>query len=180
MNYRGLKEQVCGRVPLVVVGLAFSLLVLQSCATVREDDSMEGLSGFSDWPQRDQRVIENMRNVQIAAERYASDHGHCNYPKAIDDSFMTYFPGGIEGKTPAVVGPANPYDGHNQWPKLGNTITDVHIARQNKVKFDLKPGEIEYTSLHDGESYAIVGADHDGKVLVDPRNNEDVLVLSTE
>jgi hypothetical protein len=119
-----------------------------------------------------------MRAIQLAAEHYAADHGSCNYPQAIDDSFKTYMPGGVAGRTPSPVGPANPYSGINEFPSPG-TIKDVHAVRFGRP-FPMAAGHIEYTPLKNGESYAVVGGNHDGKSFEDPDNPGQVLVLSNE
>lgn len=161
------------------------MLLVISCTTscgihpVREDDADDKAS-IREWRTRDERVVANMRDTQMAAEHYAADHGHCNYPQFMDPIFKTYFPGGVEGQTPSPVGPANPFNGHNEWPRIGHSITSVQEAREGKISDKLEPGEIQYTPLKGGQSYAIIAADHSGKLLMDPTNEKNVLVLSNE
>ena len=99
-------------------------------------------------------VKANMRTVQIAAESYSTDNGGA-YPKAIDDQFKSYFPGGgSDGKTPAPDGLSNPFDNKKEWPTMG-TITDLKAAREKPVS--IPAGTIQYSLLPSGDSYAIIG-----------------------
>lgn len=145
----------------------------------QSDWEPDGSAGRADWPVREERVRDNMRQVQLAVEHYAADHGNCNYPLAMDESFKTYLPGGIDGQRPSPVGPANPFSGLNEFPSIGSTIKDVKALRFGKP-LSIAVGTIEYTPLKGGSSYAIVGGSHDGKMLMDPANPDQVLVLSNE
>lgn len=117
-----------------------------------------------------------MRTVQVAAEKYAANHGGKQYPTTIDDQFKTYFPGGLEGARPAPVGPPNPFSGENEFPKLA-ARADVEGMRRG-TRFELKAGVIEYSPINNGQGYAIVGGAHDGKALMDEHNPDQVLVFS--
>ena len=119
---------------------------------------------------------DNMRLVQIAAEHFAGAHGANTYPKNIDGDFKTYFRGGVEGKTSAVVGLVNPFTNVNEFPDLG-TMADP-IAARSGPRFSLAPGKIQYCPLAGGKGYAIVGGAHDGKVLTDAYNPDQILVLT--
>jgi hypothetical protein len=151
-----------------------ALVLLSGCGHRETEDEPDN---FADWPARDQRVRENMREVQMAAEHYAGDHGGSTYPKEIDDSFKSYFPGGTEGKTAAVVGPANPYTGMNEFPATG-TLKDVKTVRFGQTPPVVKRGRIEYSPLGGDQGYAIIGGGHDDKALMDPNNPDQILVLS--
>ena len=160
-----------------LVALLIACLTLSACG--QSDNEQVDVAGRADWPVREERVRENMRQVQLAVEHYAADHGSCNYPQTIDDAFKTYLPGGIEGEKPSPVGPANPFSGMNEFPSLGHTITDVKAIRFGKP-LPMRVGVIEYTPLNGGTSYAIVAGGHDGNMLMDPVNPGQVLVLSNE
>ncbi len=120
----------------------------------------------SDADIRDKQLWTNMRDVQTAAEHYAANHGEDNYPKAIDNAFKSYLPGGGEdGENPRPVGLVNPYFGANEFPVMGS-IRDIVAVRNGTVP-SLRPGEIQYSSILGGKGYAIIGGGHDGKALRD-------------
>jgi hypothetical protein len=127
--------------------------------------------------EMDKRVRENMRTAQIAAEKYAADHGSINYPATIDDDYKSYFPGGIGGKRPAPVGPVNPFTGENEFPALAGVVKDVVSTRDGK-RFSLQRGKVFYTPLNGGKSYAIVGGAHDDQAMTDENEPTQVLVFS--
>jgi len=103
---------------------------------------------------RNASVKANMRTLQLAAESYATDNGGA-YPKAIDDSFKSYMPGGgSDGKTPAPDGLTNPFDSKKEWPTMG-TITALKAGSEKPVS--ITAGTIQYSSLDGGKSYAIIG-----------------------
>jgi hypothetical protein len=126
--------------------------------------------------EKEEDLRRNMRLVQVAAEHFAADHGSATYPVAVDDSFKTYFRGGIEGQTPAPVGLVNPFSGSNEFPTLGH-IGDPISARSGE-RFSIMPGAIQYSPLDSGKGYAIVGGAHDGRALMDIYNPSQVLVLT--
>lgn len=117
-----------------------------------------------------------MQRVQMAAEHYASNHGSNSYPLAVDDDFKSYFPGGIEGKKAAPVGPVNVYTGVNEFPSTGRIVT-VHASRLGG-RFELAPGKILYAPVDNGQGYAIMGGAGDAKVLEDEKHPGQVLVLT--
>ncbi len=122
---------------------------------------------------KDEAVRANMRTVQLAAESYAIEHDGL-FPKAIDNDFKSFMPGGEYSKA-AADGPANPFTTKKEWPAVG-TITDVKAAR-SAAPPALEMGKIEYSCIDNGKGYAIIGGGHDGKAL--PGKGEDkTLVLS--
>lgn len=127
-------------------------------------------------PQRDQELKDNMQRVQVAAEHYASNHGGDKYPTILDNDFKSYFPGGIEGKRPAPVGPVNVYTGSNAFPTIGR-IVSVNASRMGG-RFAVDPGTIIYAPLDNGKGYAIMGGASDGLVMMDDKHPGQVLVLS--
>jgi hypothetical protein len=127
-------------------------------------------------PQRDQELRENMQRVQMAAEQYASNHGSDRYPTVLDDEFKSYFPGGVEGKRPAPVGPVNVYTGSNEFPSIGRVVS-VNASRMGG-RFPVSPGKIIYAPIEDGKGYAIMGGAGDGSVMMDDKHPDQVLVLS--
>lgn len=128
--------------------------------------------------QKDKQVKENMRTAQIAAERYAADHGSINYPVAIDDMFKTYFPGGEAGRRPAQVGPINPFNGLNAFPAIGPLRGKNAEEIRRMKRFKIPRGTIEYIPLDGGRGYAIIGGAHDDLILVDDLNPDQNLVYS--
>jgi hypothetical protein len=160
---------------LALVALSGSLLM--ACGPT-ELANESGSRIYEDWPIREQRVRQNMREVQVAAEHYASDHGHNQYPVAMDDSFKTYFPGGSPNN-PSVVGVANPFTGSNEFPLIGHR-TSVEETRKSKPFKVGGIGQVEYSALGNGDGYIIVGTDHAGLCLMDPVNPGQVLVLTNQ
>lgn len=126
--------------------------------------------------QRDQELRENMQRVQMAAEHYASNHGSDHYPTVLDDEFKSYFPGGVEGKRPAPVGPVNVYTGVNEFPTFVS-VPSVSAIRMGG-RFPIAAGKINYAPLDNGSGYAIMGGAGDGQSLMDDKRPEQVLVLS--
>ena len=127
-------------------------------------------------PQRDRDLRENMQRVQVAAEAYASNHGSDTYPITINEEFKSYFPGGVEGKRPAPVGPVNVYTGVNEFPAVVS-VSSVNAARMGS-RFSLEPGKIVYAPIDNGRGYAIMGGAGDAQVLMDEKHPGQVLVLS--
>jgi hypothetical protein len=162
-------------------GLILLTLSLTACASDAPSGfEPAGVGGESrkivQDPQRDQELRESMQRVQLAAEHYASDHGSDGYPLTIDDQFKSYFPGGIEGKRPAPIGPVNVYTGVNEFPSLGKIVT-VQASRLGG-RFPMAPGKIIYAPVDNGQAYAIMGGAGDGLVLMDDKNPGQVLVLT--
>jgi len=143
------------------------------CTNCAGDDDELQLAQNQD---RNRQLRQNMRTVQIAAERYAADRDGVRYPKEIDSDLKTYFPGGIDGKRASPVGPVNPFSGVNEFPVLGSQ-SDLDVVRTGR-KASLGPGTIKYIPLEGGASYAIIGAAHNGKLLMDEHNPDQILVLS--
>ncbi len=155
---------------IALLGLG-ALLCLGLCNCSLDDESAEDRN-----KQRERELRENMRRVQVAAEHYAADHGTDNYPKAIDDEFKTYFPGGSEGSVPAPFGTINVFSGANQFPSI-KVVSDLHSLRHGP-RIPLAPGEICYCPLDNGKAYAIIGGGSDGKALEDDKNPGEVLVFT--
>jgi hypothetical protein len=158
------------RAAISSVSLSVLLLAVGGCAS--SPPSWEKKQAIG----RDFQVRDNMRLVQMAAENYAGDHGGNSYPLKVDDMFKTYFRGGVEGQTPSPVGTVNPFTGTNKFPVLGS-ISDPLSARFGP-RFDITPGEVQYSPLASGKGYAIVGGAHDGMVLMDAYNPGQVLVFT--
>lgn len=126
---------------------------------------------------RDVEVRDTMRRVQVAAERYAANHGEDKYPTEINDSFKSYFPGGGDDDIhPAAFGPVNVFTGKNEFPSLGK-IVDVHAARFGSRQH-IEAGHILYCPLNNGKAYAILGGAHDHKALLDEKNPGQILIFS--
>lgn len=126
--------------------------------------------------QKDHVLKENMRRVQLAAEHFAASHGSNQYPVEIDDEFKSYFPGGVEGKTPAPVGLANAYTGTNEFPVLGTFDNVSELRHGRRVTIDA--GKIIYSPIGQGKGYAIVGGAGDGLSLFDENKSSENLVFS--
>lgn len=138
-----------------ILFIAISSVLLASCSPERLQEAQE--------KAKDAAVKSNMYTVQMAAEAYAADHSG-TYPTTIDDKFKSYFPGG-DGEKGTKVGrmPVNPFTAEGEWPANGN-IKDVEAA-SNGAPPALKPGEIQYNSLKDATSYAIIGSGRNGKAF---------------
>jgi hypothetical protein len=128
---------------------------------------------------RDNIVRQNMRTMQSAVERYAAEHGGNTYPSEINQELKTYFPGGVEGRRESPVGPINPFSAQNEFPTVASVVKDVEQTRNGK-RFEVPAGKVYYCLLDNGQSYAIVGGAHDGKVLMDENNPDQVLVFSNK
>jgi hypothetical protein len=126
---------------------------------------------------RDRTVRQNMRATQLAAEHFAADHGGNLYPSEVNEEFRTYFPGGVDGRREAPVGPINAFTGTNEFPTMSTAIKKVEETRHGK-RFEIPAGAIWYCALDGGQSYAIVGGAHDNRVLMDENNPSEVLVFS--
>lgn len=127
--------------------------------------------------QEEKQTQETMRMVQLAAERYAADHGGVNYPTKMDDIFKSYFPGGREGRFPAPVGIVNPYSGINEFPTImTNCQTLDDVRKETKTK--IPRGTIQVFVLEGGKAYAVVGGDHEDKMLKDEEEPSQPLIFS--
>lgn len=108
-------------------------------------------------------VLRPMAAFQRAVEKYAQDHDG-KYPTKIDSSFSKYY----DGK--------NPFSGNLGITSNGD-ITDVDEVRKGP-RPTLALGEMQYSCIDNGKSYAIIGGALDGKaVTVNPEGGE-VLVLT--
>lgn len=116
-------------------------------------------------------VRGNMRTIQIAAESYATDAGG-KYPKTAEE-LAPYFPGGQEAPGGGVAGkmPINPFSGTNDRAVVTvnspSTSAELESMRQQtSAAFTrLKPGQIGYSSVDNGKSYAITGTDENGNLI---------------
>lgn len=119
----------------------------------------------------------NMRTLQIAVESYATDAGGF-YPRSIDFTTKTYYPGGQDRKK-AGAPTENPFTGKAEWPVMGS-IMDVSIARAGKPN-PILPGVVEYSVILDGQrqpiSYAIRGGDANGMTYM---QNGKLFILSND
>lgn len=112
-------------------------------------------------------VKSNMRSVQIAAEGYATDNNGI-YPTSFAQ-LSPYLPGGslkIGGASGSLTNPVSFYT-----PSLvdgsGLVSVDVISIWREKIitRSDLKPGQVAYSAVDNGKSYAITGADPHGMQL---------------
>jgi type II secretory pathway pseudopilin PulG len=137
---------------------------------------------FSRDVERETRVRLNMRVAQIAAKSYYDDLG--SFPPSNDDpAYLSYFPGGSCDQKEARAGnfPINPFTNRPEAPRRGH-VTEVEQTRGQAPKQIGEPGQIFYSPIAaDGSdqitSFAVEGADRDGKSLVGPKPNT-TLVLS--
>lgn len=110
-------------------------------------------------------VRANMRIAQVAVEAYARDNNGA-FPATVQD-MKAYFPYGdnVKGGKDGVA-PANPFSNKPEWPVVGG-VKDIDCARVSRPDVIGDPGVIEYTYIHQGgrDSYAIRGADRNGKAL---------------
>lgn len=102
------------------------------------------------------QVFNNMKDCQIAAEKYADEHDGL-YPKsATDDDFRARYAG--------RKAPINPFSNLPEWPVDGN-VTNVDEARR-KLDWQVGKGVVEYSSIGDSKgetrSYAVRGGDQTG------------------
>ncbi len=123
----------------------------------------------------------NMRTWQIAAESYACDTNG-KYPSS-PIQMLPYMPGGsgkIGGKPGSRL--SNPVSGVREEILFDagiKTSVDIRAIRAGNLKVRIgKPGQIGYSSVDAGRSYAIVGTDPDGTRAVQGVNS--TLVFSNE
>lgn len=148
---------------LSIARIGLGLLVIASLAgcTVSESLKKSFERGYNRGAHK--AVLKPMAAFQRAVEKYAEDHDG-KYPTKIDKSFNEYY----DGK--------NPFSGDLGITSNGD-ITDVDAVRKGP-RPKLAIGELQYSSLNDGKSYAIISGAQDGKALtVNPEGGE-VLVLT--
>ena len=113
---------------------------------------------------REASVKGNMRTAQIAAEAYAVDSAG-SYPQGVDTAYESYFPGGQSDKQTSGNAPVNPFTSNAEWPKVGS-VSDVQTARKTAPSSSIgSAGQIEYSSITNGTSYAIRGGNKKGVPL---------------
>jgi hypothetical protein len=124
---------------------------------------------------------DNMRSWQVAVEMYAKDSGG-TYPKSVRDC-ASYFPGGAcklgapsapECTTNAITGVKN------ELPFDAGIRDTAQINKMRKMPPQItrgKPGQVGYSVLNDGLSYAIIGTDRNGNAIEDSKTGL-TLVLS--
>lgn len=135
-------------------------------------------AGSYDGKAKEIVVKANMKTVQNAAEKYASDHIYL-YPKAIDDEFKYYFPDGDPAAKKIGTAPTNPFTGQAEWPILGKLV-EVAASRANAPD-PVQMGSVEYSPIDNAKSYAIRGGDANGKAIPgDNMSNSGVLLLSRD
>ena len=120
---------------------------------------------------REASVKANMRTAQISAETFATDNAG-SYPKAVDGSFQSYFPGGPADGSAAGSAkmPVNPFTNASTWGDLvGGTVSDVQSERAKDPSTTSigSAGQIEYSPIPTGNptAYAIRGGNKLGKAL---------------
>ena len=164
------------------IALVTAAISLSSCVTPLGGGSSggswsngAGADANKEMKGKEKQLYANMKEIQMAAEHYAANHGGFEYPEEIDDAFKSYMTGGgDDGRTARPVGFINPYAGGNEWPVLG-TISNPDQTR-NGPRPALAAGKIEYSVIDGGKGYAIIGGAYDGKALSDYDGK--VLVLS--
>lgn len=117
------------------------------------------------------RVKKNMGTWQIAAESYAADNDGI-YPKGAKE-MQPYLPGGGEsingnsGRWP--VNPINAAKQEGLYDAGLRTSIELKLAREGKFKAAIgNPGQVGYSVLDGGRSYAIVGTDSNGALVQGP------------
>ena len=110
-------------------------------------------------------VKGNMRTVQIAAESFATDNGGI-YPISVKQ-LSPYLPGGsleIGGNQGTI--PANPINAADKGLVDGPVLlTSQAIAELRELRISkstLKPGQVAYCAVGNGESYAVTGVSSNG------------------
>lgn len=124
-------------------------------------------------------VKGNMRTVQIASESYATDAGG-SYDSGT--SYQNYLPGGsntLAGSSPGAL-PVNPVTGKSQTAIPSASITTSAVVKTTRTTAPgtFTAGEVGYSQVDAGNSYAIVGGDANGKQVTGVGGN--TLVLSNQ
>ncbi|MBS1990895.1 MAG: helix-turn-helix transcriptional regulator [Cyanobacteria bacterium SZAS LIN-3] len=96
------------------------------------------------------QVKASMSKVQVDVENYSRDRG--NYPYTIAALRLALHP----------PMPINPFTKNNEEPSIGSAVSEDIATR---VPSKLRPGEIEYSPLNQGENYIIRGGGADGNGL---------------
>jgi type II secretory pathway pseudopilin PulG len=146
------------------------LLSVSSCTHSQSDGALNQLGGKRN-DTREQAVIANMRTLRLAVETYALKHGK-KYPTELNYEFMEYLPKGNGG---GVF--FNPYTNRSEPPIMG-TVRNVQQTRDSTPQ-PLQPGEVEYSPIQGGSSYAIRGGGSDGKAVSSEAGPNSTLVLSS-
>lgn len=123
----------------------------------------------------------NMRGLQIAVETYAMESMGV-YPKSVTDvaPFLEGGSGKMNGKPGAF--PTNPVSGvKNELPFDAEIKQPAQITKLTKIPPQYtngKPGQIGYSMVSNGTSYAIIGTDKNGNAI--PDENGMYLILSNQ
>lgn len=144
----------------LLVFTAISANILSGCAIA--DAFKRGFKKGMD-KGKDDLVAEQMVEFERALQSYAVEH-EGRYPAKIDDSFKSYYKGGH-----------NYFSNQDEMPVNGRR-PGLEALRKGK-RPHIEPGVIEYSSLEDGKSFAIIGGAHDGKALTVSEDSDQVLVL---
>ncbi|MBX9570187.1 MAG: prepilin-type N-terminal cleavage/methylation domain-containing protein [Candidatus Obscuribacterales bacterium] len=113
-------------------------------------------------------VKGNMRTIQIASESYATDSGG-SYSG--DSTWQNYLPGGSNSLTgsPGYL-PVNPCTGQPTVVGDAGITTSAALSNQRKtvaggVAAPISAGNVGYSQVDGGQSYAVVGSDNNGKYV---------------
>lgn len=128
---------------------------------------------------REASVKGNMRTAQIAAEAYATDNSGTYPPSATDTKYLTYFPGGSSDGVTAGKGMINPFSGKSEeFPVVGN-VSNVQTTRNAApTATGGTIGQVTYSNVDSGSSYAIQGTGKNLKALGGVNNT--TLVFSNQ
>ena len=113
-------------------------------------------------------VKGNMRTVQIASESYATDSGG-SYSG--NSTWQNYLPGGSNSMTgSAGYVPVNPCTGQPSVIGDAGITTATALTNQRKTSAGgldapFSAGNVGYSQVDAGQSYAVVGADSNGKFV---------------
>lgn len=126
---------------------------------------------------REASVKANMRTCQIAAEQYATDSAG-SYPDK--SNLEPFYPGGqsIIGGTKGNP-PLNPFTNTATFNDvISGSVTDVGAARLAAPSTIGTDGQVEFSQINSGQSYAIRGAGKAGRALT--ATGGKTLVLSNQ
>lgn len=116
----------------------------------------------------------NMLAVQWAVECYA-ERNSGKFPKAVDEEFKCYLPGGDPDKKQSGRKIYNPFTKRLEWPIQGK-VGNAKLARGD-APGNLPPGSVEYSPIGAGLDYAIRGGDKNGKIYAGPGGKMKSIVL---
>lgn len=116
----------------------------------------------------------NMLAVQWAVESFAERNGG-KFPKAVDDEFKCYLPGGDPDKKKQGRKLYNPFTKKLEWPLQGR-VSNTKLARA-EAPSSIPAGSVEYSPIAGGLDYAIRGGDKNGKVHAGPGGTLKSIVL---